>query len=610
MFRRRFLAGLARVTGGWLAIGIAPAKPALARINLSRFAPSAAARGTCGNDVCTTSDICASGDAGHTCTTQDACDADASRDCTSDRCGTDSSAGCTTDGGPACSYDDTYSCGADVSGACQSDASGECSTDGCVSDSSNDCVTDRCIADSSGACTLDAGPSGDDECPSDLSGSCISDKSGDCGADGCVSDKSGSCTTDGCVSDSSKGCQLDACLSDSSGTCLSDRCRSDSSGECANDGGPSCPDECLADSTGDCASDASGACIDDACVSDSSGTCLGDGCVADASGHCTSDGCTSDKSGTCTEDTCTSDQSGPCTTDDCADDSAGDCSPDLCVSDSSGACFGADVCVVDASSTCGNDLCRSDQSPTDCATQDTCALDLVSNPTETRRRVARASLNRAIRWLYQLGCVALALGLAGAAHAATVIDARALVASPKPVYATGQSVSVPAPVGPFVRNCDADPALEADTNGDGVCAGDPELVDNDGDGSRNLPPGTPFTGSFQFTCFWVPEDVTITATGPLTIKGSKELAVFGALRLPNDATFSTPAKVDVRASAWLADDPGITLRFNTALTGTVDTSATLPPRFPTMIFFTLCGTTIFEDDFEHGDLEAWTASVP
>ncbi len=270
----------------------------------------------------------------------------------------------------------------------------------------------------------------------------------------------------------------------------------------------------------------------------------------------------------------------------------------------------SDVCVVDASSTCGNDLCRSDQSLTDCATQDTCALDLASNPTETRRQIARATLNRAIRWLYQLACIVLAVLATDRARAATVVDARALAASPEPVYATSQSVSVPAPVGPFVRNCDADPALEADTNGDGVCAGDPELTDTDGDGSRNLPPGTPFTGSFQFTCFWVPEDVTITATGPLTIKASKELAVFGALRLPNDASFSTPAKVDVRSSAWLADDSGITLRFNTALAGTVDLSATLPPRFPTMIFFTLCGTVIFEDDFEYGDLAAWTASVP
>ncbi|MFN7956331.1 MAG: hypothetical protein U0610_31780 [bacterium] len=108
----------------------------------------------------------------------------------------------------------------------------------------------------------------------------------------------------------------------------------------------------------------------------------------------------------------------------------------------------------------------------------------------------------------------------------------------------------------------------------------------------------------------MPEDVALTATGPLTIKASTELAVFGALRLPSNATFSTPGKIDVRTSAWLADDPDLTLRFNTALAGTVDTAATLPPRFPSMIFFTRCGTVIFEDDFDYGDLDAWTRSVP
>jgi len=133
------------------------------------------------------------------------------------------------------------------------------------------------------------------------------------------------------------------------------------------------------------------------------------------------------------------------------------------------------------------------------------------------------------------------------------------------------------PVGPFLRDCDGDGILEADTNGDGRWEGDPEVRDYNGNGSRELPEGTSFTGDFQFTCFYIPDDVAIATTGPLTIAASREAAVFGAMRLASGVQISSSAMIDLRTSAWLSED-GSEIRFATALAGAIDETQNYYPK--------------------------------
>lgn len=547
MLRREFVRLLAQITGGTVAATLAPP---LLRINTALLAEAQAQ--TCQNqpgphcqqDCCTTRDSCEVSDAGHTCTTRDLCGLDASKDCTDDQC--------------------------------TSDSSGTCTGDRCVADSSADCTNDGGPGCSDDACTDDGSCEGDiGGCRDDWSGACVSDSSGPCRNDGCLSDKSGDCTND-------------VCISDKSGICLTDFCRSDSSGGCAND-------ECRSDSSKDCQSDY--------CVSDSSGTCTTDQCIADSSGSCETEVCISDASGACKNDQCLSDSSGACRNDKCQSDSSGanwdpdtcpeDATPaaDRCNSDYSGACVQLDICVLDASSDCIIDLCREDRSTATCST-DTCSLDLALNLPKGRRGLAKAGLNQAMKWLYKLSVLLLVLSLSpGVSSAATVIDARNAVVHPTPTYTTGQTVTVPNPVGPFLRDCDGDGILEADTNGDGLCQGDPKIIvmDNTGGATWGLPAGTAFTGSFEFTCFHVSYRMAIVSTGPLTIKASQEVAIFGALRLAGDTVISTPAAMDLRTSAWLSDG---TITFITAQSGEVDETQTAyaaESRVPPIFYDSLCG---------------------
>lgn len=548
MRRRRFLGWLARITGGWLAFGLAPSVPVLARVNTTRLGGPAPQ--SCGQDVCTTQDGCTTGDTPSVCTTQDVCDYDTSGDCTGDRCEVDSSGTCTDDGGPACSDDGTNACPTDRSGGCVSDKSagceadgcvsdksGECAADGCISDASLGCAGDRCVADSSGACTNDGGPA----CSTDDTNTCLGDASGVC------------------ISDSSGGCSADACKADHSGACETDACGSDSSSSCHADG----------------------------CVSDSSEVCISDECIADRSGECESDGCVSDDSGGCTADACES-------------DSGAFCPIDRCVSDSSGPCSTADVCVADASGACGSDLCRDDQSVAECAASDTCALDLAGALDPTAPRVTRTTLNRALRWLYRVagivGAVALVAASAGEGRAATAIDATDAVFAPAATFVTGQPVTVTSPVGPFLRDCDGDAVLEADTNGDGSCWNDPELRDDDGDGTRAWPAGTPFSGSFRFTCFHVPDDVAIVATGALDVKASEEVAVFGAVRLASGASIASSKALDGRTSAWLSES-GAAITLTTAAAGEILEAPAVPgdgrePVVPAITFTSRCDVAL------------------
>ena len=253
--------------------------------------------------------------------------------------------------------------------------------------------------------------------------------------------------------------------------------------------------------------------------------------------------------------------------------------------------------MLDLSGDCLIDLCREDKPPIPCqtdvpCTNDTCSLDLALNLNRGRRGFAKAGLNQAIRWLYRLSAILLVITLAQSASlAATVIDSRNAVFSPTPTYTTGQAVTVQKPVGPFLRDCDGDGVLEADTDGDGQCLGDPKIIvmDNTGGATKGLPAGTAFTGTFEFTCFYVPSDTALIATGPLTIKASKEVAVFGALRLPNGAAISTPAKIDLRTSAWLSD---LDITFITALPGEVDETQTpyaQEDSVPPVQYDTICG---------------------
>ena len=410
---------------------------------------------------------------------------------------------------------------------------------------------------------------------------CDTDASGDCINDQCQQDVSLSCENDSCNQDSSGTCKTDQCQGDSSGGCTVDSCTSDRSGGCTND---------------QCQDDSSSSCLVDACISDKSGACLSDQCESDSSGACDTDLCISDASGTCKTDQCKSDNSGSCTDDRCEIDASASCQTDHCNGDYSGACD-KDVCLLDLSSNCDNDLCREDRTPVICetdisCTNDTCSLDLAQNIHKGRREFAEAGFNRAIKWLYRLSAIVLFIAFSqNTSIAATVIDSRNAVLSPTPTYNTGQAVSVPNPVGPFLRDCDGDGILEADTNGDGRCEGDPKLMvmENTGEATKGLPSGTAFTGTFEFTCFYVPSDVVLIATGPLTVKASKEVAVFGAVRLPNGAEISTPAKIDLRTSAWLSD---LDISFITALSGEVDEAQTpyaQEDSVPPVQYNTICG---------------------
>jgi hypothetical protein len=190
-----------------------------------------------------------------------------------------------------------------------------------------------------------------------------------------------------------------------------------------------------------------------------------------------------------------------------------------------------------------------------------------------RQTLAAKGLNRALRWLYNVSSIILVVltaAFANGQEAVIAIDATNAVFMPEPSYITGTAVTVTSPVGPFLRDCDGDGVLEADTNGDGQCAGDPKVMDHRGIGTRELPPGTPFTGTFEFTCFYIPDDVAIIATGPLTITASREVAIFGAMRLSGGAHISTPVDIDARTSAWLSDTGNITL--TTAMSGEVSTA--------------------------------------
>ncbi len=483
MLRREFVRLLAKITGGTVAVTLAPP---LLRINTALLAEAACVNQPqlCGtNDCCTVQDNCGTTDTtGHTCTNQDLCDVDASGSCDNDQC--------------------------------QQDASSSCTNDLCTSDSSGTCGTDRCEDDSSGGCTQDS----------------------------CSSDKSGSCSSDQCQSDKSSSCLSDTCISDSSGACVQDQCETDSTGSCQTD-------QCLTDSSGSCQTDR--------CISDSSGACTADLCELDSSASCQIDRCNSDSSDTCN----------------------------------------IDVCLLDLSSSCQNDLCREDRSPIICETDiscinDTCSLDLALNLPKPRRDLAKAGLNLAIKWLYKLSVLLLVLSLAsGTALAATVIDARNAVFHPAPTFSSGQAVTVQNPVGPFLRDCDGDGLLEADTNGDGQCQGDPKIIvmDNTGGASWGLPAGAAFTGSFEFTCFHVSYRMAIVSTGPLTIKASQEVAIFGAMRLVGDTVISTPAAMDFRASAWLSDG---TITFITSQAGEVDETQTAyaaDSRVPPIFYDSLCG---------------------
>jgi hypothetical protein len=560
MLRREFVRLLAQITGGTVAATLAPP---LLRINTTLLAEAQAQ--TCQNqpgphcqqDCCSTSDICEISDAGHTCTTRDLCDFDASKDCTDDQC--------------------------------TSDTSGTCNGDRCVADSSADCTNDGGPACSDDACADDGSCEGDiGGCRDDWSGACVSDSSGLCQNDGCLSDKSGTCTNDVCGSDKSGNCLLDYCVSDSSGACSNDECRSDSSKDCQTDF---------------CYSDSSGSCAIDHCIADSSGECQTDTCVSDPSGACWTDHCLSDKSAACKNDLCVSDLSGACRNDRCQADSDGanwdpeacpdDATPvaNMCNSDYSGPCTQQDLCFLDVSASCTVDLCREDRSTLPCLT-DTCSLDLALNLNRDRRGFAKAGLNQAIRWLYTLSIILLALSLTfSPSPASTVIDARNAVFAPAPTFSTDQAVTVPSPVGPFLRDCDGDGILEADTDGNGDCTGDPEIIvlDNTGGATWGLPAGAAFTGSFEFTCFHVSYRMAIVSTGPLNVKASQEVAIFGALRLAGDTVLSTPAPIDLRTSAWLSDG---SITFITGQSGTVDETQTpyaADGNVPRIFYDSLCG---------------------
>lgn len=198
----------------------------------------------------------------------------------------------------------------------------------------------------------------------------------------------------------------------------------------------------------------------------------------------------------------------------------------------------------DASGECDSDLCRDDISGP-CATRDACATD--TTPAAGAQRA-----NHALRWLFRLSLRRLPRsGYAMEGMAATVIDASNAVFSGTPVYETGQSVAAVAAVGAFVRDCDGDGVDEAGTNRRRrLCAGDPELSDYDADGSRELPAGTHFAGSFRFSCFQVPSDVRLTTTGPVTIESSGDVGIHGAVEAAGAFTVLAQGRIDLTTSAW------------------------------------------------------------
>src|SRR3990172_1971260 len=591
MLRREFIRWLARITGGYVVINLAPGLSPLKKINTTLFR-EAWAQDSCTEDTCITDNCGATDTEGHTCTVKDVCVSDASDDCTNDectsdrsgtcsgdRCISDSSGDCTNDGGPATGC---TTCDGDTCTTCDADSG--CTL--CDADTCTECDADTCGSDTSGYCSSDAsGPCTNDSCTSDKSGecetdTCRSDSSGGCEGDACRSDSSGECVTNQCTSDSSKGCQTDTCVSDSSGKCQTDTCVSDSSGECETD---------------KCVSDSSGGCADDSCVSDKSGGCSTDTCVSDKSSACKNDTCKSDSSGSGgdIDPSCEEDFTEGSGSDDCVSDSSGACLVDKCNTDKSNVCTQQDVCVLDQSGACDSDLCREDVSPA-CTASDTCSKDVAMNMGTTRRRFAKAGINSAIKWLYKLSMITLFVGMVyGTSHAETVIDSRNAIFSPSATYNTSQSVSVPDPVGPFLRDCDGDGILEADTDGDGLCDGDPEVKDYNGDSTRELPDSTSFTGNFEFTCFHIPDDVAIISTGALSIKASEEVAIFGAVRLNSGVEISTPGKIDLRTSAWLSGTTTSVI-FNTALSGEVDETQTAygdEDSVPSIEYTSICVVT-------------------
>jgi len=258
----------------------------------------------------------------------------------------------------------------------------------------------------------------------------------------------------------------------------------------------------------------------------------------------------------------------------CEEDSIG-CRADRCNSDYSNACE-KDVCVLDLSTVCSGDVCREDRSPSDCTASDSCVLDLAFDFEASRRDLARMGFNKAMKWLYKLVMVLAFLALThGLSHARTVIDSSNAQFYPSPSYLTKQAVSVPDPVGPFLSDCDDDGVLEADTNGDGQCTDDPEVKDYDGDGTLELPSGAVFQGDFQFTTFFVPHDVLITTTGPLSIKLAEDSRIFGVMRLGGGFSLAAVGIIDNRTSAWLAESDEAEITFSTALKGSIDETMTV-----------------------------------
>lgn len=356
--------------------------------------------------------------------------------------------------------------------------------------------------------------------------------------------------------------------------------------------------------------------------------CVPDGCSPDActvsdscagKDHCSAaDACQIDTDSICQIDKCNSDyQDGSqyinCNTDICTLDKSGNCNVDLCRVDMTSGCTNSDVCAIDNCS--GGDTCATDNPPCESCTCesgecDSCACESgecdAMNHQTTRRDFAKAGLNKALQMLYRICTIVLFLGLAyGQSQAATVIDARDAVFNPAPAFNTNQNFATPLNVGPFLRDCDGDRILEADTNCDNSCAGDPEIGDYNNDGSYELPPGTLFPdpsvqGGCNFSCFFIPHDVSITTAEALNISASRDIVVFGAMNLPFGGTFNASQMIDLRTSAWNAGGP---ITFNTALDGTVDTSQTpVPPggELPIPIHQGLC-----QDPFTIPTMTEW-----
>lgn len=167
--------------------------------------------------------------------------------------------------------------------------------------------------------------------------------------------------------------------------------------------------------------------------------------------------------------------------------------------------------------------------------------------------------------LFLLGSSPLSFAQSYAIHASNAVF------YPAPVFLTNSAVIVKNPAGPFLLDWDKDGVLEADVNGNGHDAKDPKLKDYDGDGSRELPPGAVFTGELEFTSFYIPEDVQIVTTGPLTIRASREVAVFGVMKLKSGASISTTTnRIELRTSAWLSED-GSPITFVTGMSNAVVT---------------------------------------